>query len=85
MLEQVDSSKTLIFDKTGTLTYGEPRLSGLLVAPGFDRDELLTLTESVERYSKHPLARAVLRAATDAGISLLDAAEVNDSPGKGLQ
>jgi heavy metal translocating P-type ATPase len=85
VLEQVDTCKTLIFDKTGTLTYGEPRLSELLAAPGFERDEVLTLTASVERYSKHPLARAALRAAADSGLSPLEATEVNEPPGQGLQ
>jgi P-type E1-E2 ATPase len=39
----------------------------------------------VERYSKHPLARAVLHAASDAGITLLEASEVSEPPGQGLQ
>ncbi len=58
VLEQIAECRTAIFDKTGTLTYGEPRLTEQLVAPGFEQNEVLTLVASLERYSKHPLARA---------------------------
>jgi heavy metal translocating P-type ATPase len=85
VLEQVDTCRTLIFDKTGTLTYGEPRLSEMTVALGMERARVLTLTAGVERYSKHPLARAVLAAAAEAGLTPPDAAEVHEPPGQGLR
>lgn len=85
VLEQVDTCRTLIFDKTGTLTYGEPRLSEVLLAPGFERAHVLSLTASVERYSKHPLARAVLGAAADAGLAPREAAHISERPGAGLR
>src|SRR6185437_721368 len=81
VLEQVATCRTVIFDKTGTLTYGEPRLAELIAAPGFDRDEVLSLTASLERYSKHPLAGAVLRAADDAKLPLKEAVEISERPG----
>jgi heavy metal translocating P-type ATPase len=86
VLEQVDACRTLIFDKTGTLTYGEPQLSELMPAGGslFNREDVLRLTASVERYSKHPLARAVLRAAEEAQLSLHEAAQISEPPGEGL-
>src|SRR5262249_53224527 len=43
VLEKVDPCRTAIFDKTGTLTYGEPRLTEILPAPGFDRAVVLGL------------------------------------------
>lgn len=85
VLEQVDACRTLIFDKTGTLTYGEPRLSEITAAPPFSRDEILGLTASLERYSKHPLAKAVLRAAAESNLALQDAAQVSEPPGQGLR
>lgn len=85
VLEQVATCRTVIFDKTGTLTYGEPRLSELIAAPGFDRDEVLRLTASLERYSKHPLARAVLRAADEAKLGLVEGNEISERPGEGLR
>ncbi|MBK8478043.1 MAG: heavy metal translocating P-type ATPase [Opitutaceae bacterium] len=85
VLEQIAECRTAIFDKTGTLTYGAPTLTDQLIAPGFDRKEVLTLVAGLERYSKHPLARAILAAAKGEGISLPDAIEVGEPPGQGLQ
>ena len=84
VLEQIAGCRTAIFDKTGTLTYGEPKLTELLLAPGFERREVLTLVASLERYSKHPLARAILAAAAAEGIVLPEATEVGEKPGHGL-
>ncbi len=85
VLEQIAGCRTAIFDKTGTLTYGEPKLTEQLIAPGFDQKEVLTLVASLERYSKHPLARAILAAAKEAGIALPEATEVGEEPGHGLR
>lgn len=85
VLEQIAECRTAIFDKTGTLTYGEPKLTEHLVAPGFNEKEVLTFVASLERYSKHPLARAILDAAKEAGIPLLEATEVGESAGQGLR
>lgn len=85
VLEQIAECRTAIFDKTGTLTYGEPKLTDELIAPGFEQKAVLTLVASLERYSKHPLARAIIAAATDAGIEIPEASNVNEQPGKGLR
>ena len=84
VLEQIATCRTAIFDKTGTLTYGEPTLTDVTVAPGASREEVVTLAASLERYSKHPLARALLAAAAEERVSLLDASEVTEPPGQGL-
>ncbi len=84
-LEQIAECRTAIFDKTGTLTYGEPKLTEQLIAPGFERKEVLRLVAGLERYSKHPLARAILDAAATEGIPALEAAEVSEPPGQGLR
>jgi heavy metal translocating P-type ATPase len=85
VLEQIAGCRTAIFDKTGTLTYGEPKLTEQLIATDFDQKEVLTLVASLERYSKHPLARATLAAAKEAGIQLPEATEVGEPPGQGLR
>ena len=85
VLEQIAGCRTAIFDKTGTLTYGAPTLTEQLIAPGFAQRDVLTLVASLERYSKHPLARAILAAATEAGIQLPEATEVSEHPGQGLR
>lgn len=85
VLEQIAECRTAIFDKTGTLTYGAPKLTEQLIAPGFTQKEVLTLVASLERYSKHPLARAILAAAKADGIQLPAATEVSEPPGEGLR
>ena len=84
-LEQVAECRTAIFDKTGTLTYGEPKLTEQIIAPGFAQKEVLTLVAGLERYSKHPLARAILAAAQAENIPLPEATQVNEQPGLGLR
>jgi heavy metal translocating P-type ATPase len=84
VLERVSRCRVAMFDKTGTLTYGKPNLVGVTVAPGFQRDEVLVLTASLERYSRHPLANAVIDAARVAGLTVGDAVQVSERPGEGL-
>jgi heavy metal translocating P-type ATPase len=83
-LEKIDACRIAIFDKTGTLTYGEPKLTEIVPAPGFTQDELLASVASLERYSRHPLAAAVLDAAAAANLPLKEAVEVSERPGEGL-
>ena len=85
VLEQIAACRTAIFDKTGTLTYGEPKLTEQLIAPGFAQREVLTLVASLERYSRHPLARAILAAAKEDALQLPEATEVSEPPGQGLR
>jgi heavy metal translocating P-type ATPase len=84
VLEHVDRCRAIVLDKTGTLTYGQPALTEELVAGTESRDRLLQLVASVERYSKHPLAAAILHSAEERGLPLLDAAHVSEPPGRGL-
>jgi heavy metal translocating P-type ATPase len=85
VLEKIDLCRTVIFDKTGTLTYGEPQLTDLFCAPGFERAEVLSLVASVERYSKHPLAEAIATAARDDAVAIHEASEISEKPGQGLR
>jgi heavy metal translocating P-type ATPase len=84
ILEQIDRARTIILDKTGTLTYGEPALTERVPAPGFDARRVLQLAASLERYSKHPLAQAIMAAASAERLVLLNASEVRERPGEGL-
>ena len=85
VLEQIAQCRTAIFDKTGTLTYGEPKLTEQLIAPGFAQKEVLALAASLELYSKHPLARAILAQAKEEGLQLQQTSEVSEHPGQGLR
>jgi heavy metal translocating P-type ATPase len=88
VLERVSSCRTAIFDKTGTLTYGEPSVSDIVCAATSDKtcdqNNVLALVASLERYSRHPLAGAILKAAETRKLELLDAEEVYEEPGAGL-
>jgi len=85
VLERIDTCRIAIFDKTGTLTYGEPRVTDVTVLPGFDRDEVLAGAASLERYSRHPLAAAVLEAGRERGVAVREASEISERPGEGLR
>jgi heavy metal translocating P-type ATPase len=84
-LEQIDSCGTFIFDKTGTLTYGKPTLTRIVCAPGFSESDILAAAASLERYSKHPLAIAIVEAATRRGCVVFPVSQVNEPPGEGLR
>ncbi len=84
VLEKIDTCSVAIFDKTGTLTYGEPKMTEVLPAAGFTADQALAAVASLERYSRHPLASAIVTAANEAKLNLQEAVEVSESPGAGL-
>ncbi|WP_235508655.1 heavy metal translocating P-type ATPase [Terrabacter sp. Root85] len=83
-LERMEKVDTLVVDKTGTLTQGRPSVTRVAAADGTDQDELLRLAAGVERASEHPLGMAIVRAATDAGLSIPDVADFDAPVGKGV-
>jgi heavy metal translocating P-type ATPase len=85
VLEQLDRVRTVILDKTGTLTFGRPSLTEQLYAPGFSRETVLPLVVSMERYSKHPLARAMVEAGGGAGLDEPHVEAVSERPGEGMR
>jgi len=84
-LERFETIDTLVVDKTGTLTEGRPALVAIRPAPGFDEAELLRLAASLERGSEHPLADAILRAATDRNLTLSEASDFDSPVGVGVR
>ena len=84
VLERLPTCRTAIFDKTGTLTYGKPELTEIVPAAGITRSDILARAASLERYSKHPLANAIMQAAEKAKLSLMEADSVSEKPGQGL-
>ena len=84
-LETADTCRTLIFDKTGTLTYGKPKLIEQLPVDGFDAKEVLDLVGSLERFSKHPLAEAIVAAARANDDKEHEVTEISEPPGAGLR
>lgn len=67
-LEELHSIDTVVLDKTGTITEGRPRVTDVLVTDVVTKTMLLRIAASVEAYSEHPLAEAVVRYAAENGI-----------------
>ncbi|MES2390368.1 MAG: heavy metal translocating P-type ATPase [Acidobacteriota bacterium] len=84
ILEKMDTCRTLIVDKTGTLTYGKPSVTSVNCFGTTTREMALQYVASLERYSKHPLASAVLAAAEKDKLELLRVENVSEAPGAGL-
>jgi heavy metal translocating P-type ATPase len=84
ILEKMDTCHTLIVDKTGTLTYGKPTVTSIDCLGATTREMALQYVASLERYSKHPLASAVLAAAEKDKLELLNVENVSEAPGAGL-
>lgn len=84
ILEEIPKVTTFIFDKTGTLTRGKPQLVHVAPAAGVEADVALGWIASLERYSKHPLATPIMKAAELKGLPMLDADEVAEQAGQGL-
>jgi heavy metal translocating P-type ATPase len=84
ILEKIETCHVLIVDKTGTLTYGEPSLTKVDHFGSISRELALQYVASLERYSKHPLASAVLAAVDAEGLPLLEVEDVSEAPGAGL-
>ncbi|NYI69897.1 Cu2+-exporting ATPase [Naumannella cuiyingiana] len=83
-LESMRTVDVVLFDKTGTLTRGEPVLVGARPAPGTDEDQLLALAAAAEADSEHPLARAIVTAAAERGLSVPHARDFTASPALGV-
>jgi len=84
VLERISTCRTAIFDKTGTLTYGEPQLVEVAPLSGFGADAVLADVASLERYSRHPLAGAILDAAKAKALALSPATAIGERAGEGL-
>jgi Zn2+/Cd2+-exporting ATPase len=81
-LEHVD---TVAFDKTGTLTYGRPRLTTVVPLGSMSDNEVLRLAALAEKFSEHPLGRAVVEAATERGLHIPDPQQFTVLPGLGVR
>ncbi|WP_213741786.1 heavy metal translocating P-type ATPase [Bradyrhizobium sp. dw_411] len=84
-LEQFETIDTIVIDKTGTLTEGKPKLVSIVTTEGVDENSLLRLAASVERGSEHPLAQAILNAATERKLDLGEVSDFASPSGKGAR
>jgi Cu+-exporting ATPase len=83
-LETAHKVNTVVLDKTGTITEGRPALTDVMPAPGFAAGDVLQLVASVERFSEHPLAAAIVAGAQERGLPLDDVSEFDSITGQGV-
>ncbi|HXG23737.1 MAG TPA: cation-translocating P-type ATPase, partial [Chthonomonadales bacterium] len=70
-LERLKAVTCVVFDKTGTLTLGRPKVTDVIPLNGAAPQEVLKAAASVEHYSEHPLAQAIVQHARSQGIAAL--------------
>jgi P-type Cu+ transporter len=84
-LETAHKIQLVVLDKTGTITRGEPTVTDVLPADGFDETELLRLAASAEAVSEHPLGAAIMRRAAARDITRAAATRFNALAGHGIE
>ncbi|MEU9760311.1 heavy metal translocating P-type ATPase [Streptomyces sp. NPDC047985] len=82
-LENLGRARTLLLDKTGTLTGGRPCVLDVAAAPGWKPAQVLRVAASVDQYSPHVLARAIVDGARERGLDLSVPSNVTEEPGRG--
>ena len=82
-LERACALTTVIFDKTGTLTRGAPEVTEVLEVGAMGRDEIMKMAASLETLSEHPLGRAIVAKAEEAGMVLEEVRDFEALPGLG--
>ena len=83
-LERLGQVNVLFLDKTGTLTEGRPVVTGVFPLSGSTTEEVLTYAASVEQFSEHPLARAVIEAARKSNLNSKPIVDFRAIPGTGV-
>ncbi|MDZ5077833.1 heavy metal translocating P-type ATPase [Nesterenkonia sp. HG001] len=84
-LESMRTVDAVLFDKTGTLTRGEPTVTGIEPVSGRDEDQVLALAAAAESDSEHPLARAIVGAASNNNLQVPRASDFSSSPAVGVK
>ncbi|HUK39647.1 MAG TPA: cation-translocating P-type ATPase [Candidatus Acidoferrales bacterium] len=84
-IETLAKIDTVIFDKTGTLTVGQPKLTEVIPLNGLEDTSILGLAAVAEKFSEHPLGRAIVQAAQARNLSIPDPEEFEVMPGLGVR
>ncbi|WP_253208628.1 heavy metal translocating P-type ATPase [Streptomyces sp. YPW6] len=86
VMERLGQADMVALDKTGTVTEGTPRVTDIRPTPasGLDEDTLLALAAAAEHPSEHPLARSVVQAARERGLTIAEATDFASAPGAGV-
>lgn len=84
-IEALAKVNAVAFDKTGTLTEGRPKLTTVVPLNGMDEQDLLRVAAIAEKFSEHPLGRAIVEAAATRGLTVSDPHEFTVLPGLGVR
>lgn len=84
-LERAHKLNVVLLDKTGTLTLGEPKVTDVIAAPPYSEAEVLQLAATAEHSSEHPLAEAIVKAASERELELFQASHFQAIPGRGVE
>ena len=84
-LETAHKLNAIVLDKTGTITRGEPVVTDILTAEGYQMDDVLYLAASAEKGSEHPLGDAIVKEARDKDLTLDEPTAFNAIPGHGIE
>ena len=79
-LEVLNQTDWVVFDKTGTLTLGEFKVEQI-VSPNAKKSDLIRIMASIEKYSEHPLAQAIV---DENQQDLLTVQDFQSTPGQGV-
>ena len=85
VLQLAGKLTTVILDKTGTVTKGKPELQEIISLNNMPEDELLKIAASLENNSEHPLALAIVDAASARNLEIIESKEFTAIPGKGIR
>ncbi len=77
--------KKIVLDKTGTITVGKPAVKEVQAVSGYKANEVLWIAASLEKLSEHPLGKAIVRRAEEAGLKLDEPTDFRNHPGKGIK
>jgi len=84
-IEHLRKVDTLIVDKTGTLTEGKPAFHSVVAVAGWSEEDVLRIAASLDRGSEHPLAKAIVDAATQRQLPLVEASQFESASGIGVR
>ncbi|MCX6031363.1 MAG: cation-translocating P-type ATPase [Chloroflexi bacterium] len=84
-MEALGKVQVIAFDKTGTLTVGQPRVAEVVALDGTDANAVLTYAASAEKFSEHPLGRAIVEAAIAASLPLTEPHDAEVLTGYGVR
>ena len=83
-LDRLSKVTRAVFDKTGTITESDPTVNELLVTGGNSKETVLALAASIESFSNHPVAKAIVKMATENKVKVPEATDIKENPGTGI-